>query len=79
MDWKGEIPANLWVLPRGMERNGKVGSSSVEWKSKYGSVVTSSWNITATDGVNEKSLVGNLLWLLESKYPKFEKDKTQKD
>ena len=74
MDWKGEIPANLWVFPRGMKRNGKVGSSSIEWKSKYGSVVTSSWNIAATDGMNEKGLAGNLLWLLESKYPKFEKD-----
>jgi len=74
MDWKGDIPANLWVFPKGMERNGKVGSSSVEWKSKYGSVVTSSWNIAATDGMNEKGLVGNLLWLLESQYPKFEKD-----
>lgn len=78
MDWKGEIPANLWVLPKGIERNGDVGSTSIKWKSKYGSVVTSSWDIAATDGMNEKGLAGNLLWLLESKYPEFEKDKDKK-
>ena len=75
MDWKTEIPANLWILPRGMKRNGEVGATSIKWKSKYGSVVTTSWDIASSDGMNEKGLVGNLLWLAESKYPKFEKDK----
>lgn len=74
MDWKDNIPANLWVFPRGMERDGKVGTSSVKWKSKYGSVITSSWDIASSDGMNEMGLVGNLLWLVESDYPKFEKD-----
>lgn len=54
MDWQTEIPANLWVLPRGMERNGEVGTGSVKWKAKYGSVVTSSWDIASSDGMNEK-------------------------
>ncbi|WP_240673200.1 linear amide C-N hydrolase [Aequorivita ciconiae] len=75
MDWKDDIPANLWVFPRGIERNGEVGSSSINWKSKYGSVITSSWDIASSDGMNEKGLVGNLLWLAESKYPKFENKK----
>jgi len=75
MDWKGEIPANLWILPRGMERNGEVGTTSIKWKSKYGSVITSSWDQISSDGMNEKGLVVNLLWLAESVYPKFEKDK----
>src|SRR5690554_16890 len=75
MDWKDDIPANLWVFPRGIERNGEVGTSSLQWKSKYGSVITSSWDIASSDGMNEKGLVGNLLWLVESEYPKFEKDK----
>ncbi len=26
MDWKDEIPVNLWIFPRDMEREGKVGS-----------------------------------------------------
>ncbi|MBN8790031.1 MAG: linear amide C-N hydrolase [Terrimonas sp.] len=72
MDWRDEIPANLWVLKRGTERNGLVGSNSVKWKSKYGSVVTSSWDIASADGMNEKGLVGNMLWLAESVYPKFD-------
>lgn len=75
MDWKGDIPANLWLLPRGMERNGEVGTTSLKWKSKYGSVITSSWDIASSDGMNEKGLVGNMLWLVESEYPKFQKDK----
>jgi penicillin V acylase-like amidase (Ntn superfamily) len=75
MDWKSDIPANLWIFPRGMDHNGEVGTTSIKWKSKYGSVVTSSWDIASSDGMNEKGLVGNLLWLVESTYPKFEKDK----
>ena len=75
MDWKTDIPANLWVFPRGMNRTGEAGSTSVKWKSKYGSVITSSWDIASSDGMNEKGLVANLLWLVESKYPPFEKNK----
>jgi penicillin V acylase-like amidase (Ntn superfamily) len=75
MDWKTDIPANLWLFPRGMQRSGEVGTSSITWKSRYGSVITSSWDIASSDGMNEKGLVGNLLWLVESSYPEFEKDK----
>lgn len=77
MDWKTEIPANLWIFPRGMERNGEAGSTSIRWKSKYGIVITSSWDIASSDGMNEKGLAGNMLWLVESVYPAFEKDKDQ--
>ncbi len=77
MDWKDEIPANLWIFPRGMERNGEVGTSSVRWTSQYGSVITSSWDIASSDGMNEKGLAGNVLWLTESVYPPFEKDQDQ--
>ncbi len=72
MDWKTEIPANIWVFPRGMERNGMVGKNSVQWTSKYGSVVSSAWDIASADGMNEKGLVANMLWLAESKYPQFD-------
>ena len=41
MDWKDEIDANLWAFPRGMQRDGNVGSNSIKWTSKYGSVITS--------------------------------------
>lgn len=72
MDWKEEIPANLWVIPRGMERSGEAGPNSVKWTSRYGSVVTSSWDIASSDGMNEKGLVANMLWLTESRYPDFD-------
>lgn len=72
MDWKGDIPANLWVFPRGMERNGEVGPASLKWQSKYGSVIVSSWDFASSDGMNEKGLVANLLWLVESEYPAFD-------
>ena len=72
MDWKTEIPANLWIFPRGMERNGAVGSKSITWTSKYGSVIASAWDIATADGINEKGLVANVLWLAESAYPEFD-------
>lgn len=71
MDWKDEIQANLWSFPRNLKRSGNVGPTSVEWTSKYGSVITSAWDIATTDGINEKGLVANVLWLVESQYPKF--------
>ena len=72
MDWKTEIPANLWVFPRGMQRNGAVGTNSITWTSKYGSIIASAWDIASADGMNEKGLVANVLWLAESKYPDFD-------
>lgn len=71
MDWKTEIDANLWVFPKGIQRNGEVGPLSINWTSKYGSLITSAWDIATADGMNEKGLVANVLWLVESEYPKF--------
>lgn len=76
MDWKTDVESNIWVFPRGMEREGLVGPNSAKWKSKYGSVITAAYDICSTDGINEKGLVANLLWLAESKYP--ERDFKQK-
>ncbi|WP_234642185.1 linear amide C-N hydrolase [Delftia tsuruhatensis] len=74
MDWKSDIVSNLWVLPRGMERTGQAGPNSLRWISKYGSVVTSGYDVSTTDGVNEAGLNANLLWLVESEYPAFGAD-----
>lgn len=78
MDFSLEIPANLWIFPRGMARNGEVGPNSIQWTSKYGSLVASSWDIASPDGMNERGLMANLLWLVESEYPTFEKTGTRK-
>ncbi len=69
MDWKEDPQSKLWVFPRGMRRNGAAGANSLEWSSKYGSVITSAYDICTTDGMNEAGLAANLLWLAESEYP----------
>lgn len=71
MDWKSDIGTNLWIFPRGMERSGEAGKNSVTWTSKYGSVIASGYDISTTDGMNEAGLVANILWLVESDYPKY--------
>ena len=71
MDWKEECRSNLWIFPRGMDRSGEAGNNPVLWKSKYGSVIASAYDICSTDGMNERGLVANLLWLAESSYPKW--------
>jgi len=69
MDWKVDVATNLYVLPRGITRNGKAGPASVEWTARYGSVVATGYEVSTTDGLNEKGLMANLLWLVESDYP----------
>ena len=78
MDFSIEIPANQWIFPRGMKRNGEVGKNSIEWVSKFGSIGVSTWDIAIADGMNEKGLVANLLWLVESEYPAFDKEGDEK-
>lgn len=69
MDWSGNMQTNLWVFPRGMQRNGVAGSNSYTWTSKYGSVISSAYDFATADGMNEKGLSVNLLWLSASKFP----------
>ncbi|ASY80334.1 choloylglycine hydrolase [Pectobacterium polaris] len=76
MDWAFDTETNLWIFPRGLERSGAAGQyPSLKWTSKYGSVIASAFDSNAnmastTDGVNEKGLAANVLWLAESEYPK---------
>jgi penicillin V acylase-like amidase (Ntn superfamily) len=68
MDWTGPVFSDLWLFPRGMKRSGAAGPNAIAWTSKYGSVVTAAFNSASTDGMNERGLVANLLYLDESKY-----------
>lgn len=68
MDWKEDPLTNLYIFPRGMERKGAESANTVEWVSKYGSVVAAGYDIGICDGMNEKGLVANLLFLPESVY-----------
>jgi len=75
MDWKVDVGTNLWLFPRGIRHDGQGGPNSIEWTSKYGSVIASGYDISTTDGMNEKGLAAQLLWLVESEYPEPRKDK----
>ena len=67
-DWADKVSTNLWILPRGIIRNGLAGENSVRWISKYGSVVATVHNIMSIDGINEKGLTMGILRLKESKF-----------
>lgn len=75
MDWRVDIGSNLWVFPKGMKRNGETGKNSIEWTSKYGSVITSAYDISTTDGMNEAGFSASVLWLVESEYPDVDKNR----
>jgi len=69
MDWNDlKMQTDFWVFPAGMARNGGVGPDSIAWTSKYGSVILSAYEVATSDGINEKGLAGNLLYLAESDY-----------
>ncbi len=75
MDWPVDMGTSLWLLPRGVARDGKAGKNSLVWTAKYASLVTASaWlpsgKSAVSDGVNEKGLVANMLWLDPSDYGK---------
>ncbi|MHB8910208.1 MAG: linear amide C-N hydrolase [Syntrophales bacterium] len=69
MDWLEDVQSNLWVFPRGMARGGDMGKESLKWTSTYGSVIASAYESGTSDGMNEKGLVANMLYLAESEYP----------
>jgi penicillin V acylase-like amidase (Ntn superfamily) len=68
MDWMIPLHSNIWVFPEGLKRNGADGESSLIWTSKYGSVITAAYDAATTDGMNEKGLVANLLYLSTAQY-----------
>jgi choloylglycine hydrolase len=68
MDWAEDMHTNLWVMPRGIERDGAAGPDSPRWTAKYGSLIASGYDIGTADGMNEAGLVANLLYLAESEY-----------
>ena len=70
MDWMEDMASNLWVFPAGLKRDGAAGPKSIQWTSKYGSVVVSGYEAGSADGLNEKGLVANLLYLAEADYGK---------
>jgi len=74
MDWVEDMHTDLWIFPRGMQRDGGMGKKGYKWTSKYGSVIASVYEAGTADGMNEKGLVANLLFLVESEYPASQGD-----
>ncbi len=68
MDWSENMDANLWSIPRGTAHDGAAGKNSIKWVSKYGSVVATAYDIAAADGMNEKGLVANTLYLANAQW-----------
>lgn len=68
MDWKEDPQSNIYLFPKGLQKQGGITQNTVKWTSKYGSVVTAGYDIGVCDGMNEKGLVANLLFLTESSY-----------
>lgn len=70
MDWSEDMRSNLWVFPAAMQRDGAAGPRTPHWTSKYGSVIVSGYEIGSVDGMNERGLVANALYLAETDYGK---------
>ncbi len=70
MDWFEDMKSNLWAFPRGISRDGGAGKNSLKWVSRYESLVVSGYDMMTVDGINEKGLSVNPLWLAESDYGK---------
>lgn len=69
MDWMdASAQTALWVFPRGMKRDGTVGDNPIKWGAKYGSIAVSFYDVGTADGMNEKGLVANLLYLKETEW-----------
>jgi choloylglycine hydrolase len=70
MEWYEDVRSNLWLFPKGLRWDGLAARNSLSWTAKYGSVGLSAYDVGITDGMNEKGLGGNLLWLGETEFGK---------
>ena len=68
MDWTSRTKGSLYVFPKGIDRNGNTLENPAKWISKYGSMVTTSWDAATVDGMNEAGLACHLLYLAEATF-----------
>lgn len=62
LDWKTPIPTNLYVYPRGIQKQSHSLPGAFKWRSRYGSVYAVGYDGGVTEGMNEKGLVINGLF-----------------
>jgi len=76
MDWPDTFNGtDLWLLPRGMQRESQSTGKHLSWTSKYASISAVTYmdkekHAAVADGMNEKGLIANMLWLSDSDYGK---------
>lgn len=69
MDLYRSDDAKMVIYPRGLERISETDDGkSFSWTSKLGSVAVTSFGTVTSDGMNEKGLAANLLYLGNTKY-----------
>jgi len=70
-DWTEKADSAFRVYPRGIARMGAVAENPHKWTSKYGSLVITGYDLATHEGVNEKGLSAQILYLAgESDYGK---------
>jgi len=70
-DWTEKANSSFRVYPRGIERTGAVAENPHKWTSKYGSLVITGYDLATHEGMNEKGLSAQILYLAgESDYGK---------
>jgi penicillin V acylase-like amidase (Ntn superfamily) len=66
MDWFEDMKSNIYILPRGMKRDGLASKNALTWTSKYGSIAVTGYEAGTVDGLNEKGLAVHALYLPET-------------
>ena len=74
MDWPYTFNTHFYVYPKGIELDGAGGPNSLKWTTQYGTVVLAGTTDPSGpidgvfDGMNEKGLAANLLYLAETDF-----------
>lgn len=69
LDWRTPIPTSLRIFPRGEHHvSFDDPTDCLEWTSQYATVMAVSYNMGFTEGMNEKGLAANVLYLPGSVY-----------
>ena len=74
LDWRTPIPTNIYVYPRGVEKESMSQEPCLHWRSKYGSVIAVGYDVGVTEGMNEAGLVMNGLFCKGTIYTVAPKD-----
>ncbi|KEF55606.1 uncharacterized protein A1O9_08356 [Exophiala aquamarina CBS 119918] len=77
LDWFTAHKSFLYAFPAGMDRDGAAGKGSLKWTSKYGSICHSMEGTAITDGLNTAGLTGNILYLKDTNFGRYNASKPQ--